>query len=250
MKHGPIALIDNRMPVVVLAPRDPPLPYEKMLGNVEEVRARGGKSLPSWTRTTGPLDELADERAARSRHPGAARAAGGRRPAAAARLPCGGLARERRGPAPQPGEERHGRVAGLGRCLLSSLLPGHGPLSNTRGGLAVRRSGSWRSPSASPGGRKESRHAPSSIRGIGLGLRLWQRSRGLEPRRSLGRAGPHHFAAQGAFGEQLQLQVTLSGGPPLWWASAEGRSRPAGQARWTRRWAPWGRGLTRSGSAN
>jgi glucosamine--fructose-6-phosphate aminotransferase (isomerizing) len=39
MKHGPIALIDSRMPVVVLAPRDKT--YEKILSNVEEVRARG-----------------------------------------------------------------------------------------------------------------------------------------------------------------------------------------------------------------
>jgi glucosamine--fructose-6-phosphate aminotransferase (isomerizing) len=40
MKHGPIALIDELMPVVVLATREPA--YEKTLGNIEEVRARGG----------------------------------------------------------------------------------------------------------------------------------------------------------------------------------------------------------------
>jgi len=40
MKHGPIALIDEAMPVVVLATREPA--YEKTLGNMEEVRARGG----------------------------------------------------------------------------------------------------------------------------------------------------------------------------------------------------------------
>ncbi|MBP7146690.1 MAG: glutamine--fructose-6-phosphate transaminase (isomerizing) [Acidobacteria bacterium] len=40
MKHGPIALIDPSMPVVALAPRDPV--YEKMLANMEEVKARGG----------------------------------------------------------------------------------------------------------------------------------------------------------------------------------------------------------------
>ncbi len=40
MKHGPIALIDEHMPVVVLATREPA--YEKTLGNIEEVRARGG----------------------------------------------------------------------------------------------------------------------------------------------------------------------------------------------------------------
>lgn len=39
MKHGPIALIDHGMPVVVLAPRDKT--YEKVMSNIEEVRARG-----------------------------------------------------------------------------------------------------------------------------------------------------------------------------------------------------------------
>ncbi len=40
MKHGPIALIDEQMPVVVLATKE--AAYEKTLGNMEEVRARGG----------------------------------------------------------------------------------------------------------------------------------------------------------------------------------------------------------------
>jgi glucosamine--fructose-6-phosphate aminotransferase (isomerizing) len=40
MKHGPIALIDEDLPVVILATREPA--YEKTLGNIEEVRARGG----------------------------------------------------------------------------------------------------------------------------------------------------------------------------------------------------------------
>src|SRR5207244_6493348 len=41
MKHGPIALIDESVPVIVLAPRDDL--FEKTLGNVEEVMARGGR---------------------------------------------------------------------------------------------------------------------------------------------------------------------------------------------------------------
>jgi glucosamine--fructose-6-phosphate aminotransferase (isomerizing) len=40
MKHGPIALIDENMPVVFLAPKD--RLYEKALSNMMEVRARGG----------------------------------------------------------------------------------------------------------------------------------------------------------------------------------------------------------------
>ncbi len=43
MKHGPIALIDESLPVVVLAVREPS--YEKTLGNIEEVRARGGQVI-------------------------------------------------------------------------------------------------------------------------------------------------------------------------------------------------------------
>ncbi len=43
MKHGPIALIDADMPVVVVMPRD--THYEKTLGNVQEVRARDGKVI-------------------------------------------------------------------------------------------------------------------------------------------------------------------------------------------------------------
>ncbi len=43
MKHGPIALIDENMPVVVLAPRDGV--YAKTLSNIEEVRARRGRVI-------------------------------------------------------------------------------------------------------------------------------------------------------------------------------------------------------------
>jgi glucosamine--fructose-6-phosphate aminotransferase (isomerizing) len=43
MKHGPIALIDKNMPVVFIATRD--RAYEKILGNIEEVRARSGKVI-------------------------------------------------------------------------------------------------------------------------------------------------------------------------------------------------------------
>jgi glutamine---fructose-6-phosphate transaminase (isomerizing) len=43
MKHGPIALIADRLPVVALAPRDSS--YERMLGNIEEVLARDGQII-------------------------------------------------------------------------------------------------------------------------------------------------------------------------------------------------------------
>src|SRR5688572_15303088 len=43
MKHGPIALIDEEMPVVAIVP--PGRTYEKMLSNIQEVKARGGRVL-------------------------------------------------------------------------------------------------------------------------------------------------------------------------------------------------------------
>jgi len=43
MKHGPIALIDDGLPVVVIAPRGPG--YEKVMSNLQEVRARKGTVL-------------------------------------------------------------------------------------------------------------------------------------------------------------------------------------------------------------
>src|SRR5207237_902643 len=47
MKHGPIALVDDGVPVVVLAPRGPS--YEKVLSNLSEVRARSGRIIAIGT---------------------------------------------------------------------------------------------------------------------------------------------------------------------------------------------------------
>jgi glucosamine--fructose-6-phosphate aminotransferase (isomerizing) len=47
MKHGPIALIDERMPVVAIAPDDHV--FEKMIGNVQEAKARGGSVIAITT---------------------------------------------------------------------------------------------------------------------------------------------------------------------------------------------------------
>jgi len=61
MKHGPIALVDEQLPVVVIAPRQPAVAYEKMVGNVEEVRARGGKVIAVVDRGDHHLTHLADD---------------------------------------------------------------------------------------------------------------------------------------------------------------------------------------------
>ena len=58
MKHGPIALIDENMPVVVLAPHDSL--YEKMFNNVNEAKARGGKILAVATEGDEEIAELAE----------------------------------------------------------------------------------------------------------------------------------------------------------------------------------------------
>jgi len=56
MKHGPIALIDERMPVVVVMPSDGSL--ERIAGNVQEVLARGGKVIAIATRGERMIDRL------------------------------------------------------------------------------------------------------------------------------------------------------------------------------------------------
>jgi glucosamine--fructose-6-phosphate aminotransferase (isomerizing) len=58
MKHGPIALIDPRMPVVALAPRGPT--YEKMASNIEEVKARDGIIVAVATAGDGEIGAKAD----------------------------------------------------------------------------------------------------------------------------------------------------------------------------------------------
>ena len=113
MKHGPNALIDENLPVVVLATRDPAseesrVLYEKTLSNIQEVKAREGivlavvtrgrrRSRASWPTTSSRFRRanellLADP---------------GDRAAAIAGLSHRRPPRLRRGPAAQPGQERH-----------------------------------------------------------------------------------------------------------------------------------------------
>jgi glucosamine--fructose-6-phosphate aminotransferase (isomerizing) len=58
MKHGPIALIDENMPVVFVAPEDHV--YQKILANMQEVRARSGRIIAVTTSGNGDLTGLAD----------------------------------------------------------------------------------------------------------------------------------------------------------------------------------------------
>jgi glucosamine--fructose-6-phosphate aminotransferase (isomerizing) len=58
MKHGPIALIDEHMPVVFVAPQDPV--YSKVVSNMQEVKARGGRIVAVTTEGNGDLRRLVD----------------------------------------------------------------------------------------------------------------------------------------------------------------------------------------------
>jgi glucosamine--fructose-6-phosphate aminotransferase (isomerizing) len=58
MKHGPIALIDENMPVVVIAPHD--AVYQKVLSNIQEVKARGGRVIAVATTGNSELAGMVD----------------------------------------------------------------------------------------------------------------------------------------------------------------------------------------------
>ena len=59
MKHGPIALIDEGMPVVFIANRGPQ--YDKVLSNIEEVRSRGGHVIAVATEGDKQVREIAED---------------------------------------------------------------------------------------------------------------------------------------------------------------------------------------------
>jgi len=58
MKHGPIALIDNEMPIVVIATRKGN--YEKVVSNIQEVKARGGRLIAIVTEGDIEVKEITD----------------------------------------------------------------------------------------------------------------------------------------------------------------------------------------------
>ena len=59
MKHGPIALIDSDMPVVVVATRN--AMYEKVISNIEVVKARKGKVIALVSKGDETISKLVDE---------------------------------------------------------------------------------------------------------------------------------------------------------------------------------------------
>ncbi len=115
MKHGPNALIDETLPVVVLATRDEADPasklrYEKTLSNIQEVTARSGRVIAVATE-----GDTTTRRSRRARHSHSARlrvafAAHRDRPAAVARVLHRRPPRLRRRSAPQPCQICHCRI--------------------------------------------------------------------------------------------------------------------------------------------
>ncbi len=58
MKHGPIALVDENMPVVFIAPKD--ATYDKIVSNIEEIKARKGRVIAIATSDDENIDNLAE----------------------------------------------------------------------------------------------------------------------------------------------------------------------------------------------
>ncbi|HED38546.1 MAG TPA: SIS domain-containing protein, partial [Ignavibacteria bacterium] len=58
MKHGPIALIDENMPAIFIAPKDST--YEKIISNIQEVKARKGRIIAIANENDNYIDNLVD----------------------------------------------------------------------------------------------------------------------------------------------------------------------------------------------
>ncbi len=58
MKHGPIALIDENMPAIFIAPKDST--YEKIISNIEEIKARKGRIIAVASENDNNIDKLVD----------------------------------------------------------------------------------------------------------------------------------------------------------------------------------------------
>ena len=121
MKHGPIALLDERTPVVCVATRSPVL--EKVLSNIAEVRARGAHVIAVATEGDDEVAQHAEEVVWVPSTHWLLQPRAGDHPAAAARVPHRPRARAERRPAAQPGEDRNRRVAGLRQGSLQVSYP-------------------------------------------------------------------------------------------------------------------------------
>ena len=108
MKHGPIALIDAEMPVMVLLKQGPL--FEKMISNIQEVKARDGMVLGLIEDEPNAILGPPENQFVVALLLGMAFARALQCPAAVARLSRGGASRHRRRSAKKSGQERNGGV--------------------------------------------------------------------------------------------------------------------------------------------
>ena len=116
MKHGPNALIDENLPVVIIATRDENSPqsmlrYEKTMSNLKEVKARSGIVIALATEGDKEITEEADHVLYVPAAPEELLRDSRDRPAPVTRLPHRSAPRLRRRPAEKPGEVGHSGVA-------------------------------------------------------------------------------------------------------------------------------------------
>ncbi len=114
LKHGPIALIEEGVPVVVIVPSPTARHrlHDKIVSNIQEVRARGARTIVIAEEGDEAVVPYADHLIRVPAGADAAAAAGHHRAAAGVRLRDGPGQGLRRRPAPQPRQVRHRRVAG------------------------------------------------------------------------------------------------------------------------------------------
>ena len=204
MKHGPIALLDEDTPVVVVATESPVL--EKVISNMQEVRARGASVIAVATEGDEQIAEHADEVIRVPRDRLDAGAAAGGDPAAAAGLPHRAPAGAERRPAAQPGEDGHGRVSRV-------RAAGSGSTCSRSSGWSARSSAAPGSPSACsptasaptprrgarPGQHLAARFCAKEAVAQGAGMTAWS-LRDVEVVRPPGR--PPEIALHGAVAER------------------------------------------------
>ena len=109
MKHGPIALLDEQTPVVVVATNIHV--YDKIVSNIQEVRARGAHVIAIATDGNEDIQHHADDVIYVPKTPAFLQVVLAILPAAAPRVPDRASPRPERRPAAEPREDRHGRVA-------------------------------------------------------------------------------------------------------------------------------------------
>ena len=108
MKHGPIALLDESTPVVCVATESPVL--DKVLSNVEEVRARGAETIAIATAGDDAVAEVADQTIEVARTDWILQPIVAILPLQLLAYDIARALRPQRRPAPQSGQDGHRRV--------------------------------------------------------------------------------------------------------------------------------------------